>query len=60
MGLGVSALLAHSTVIGDTVFMVTQLVNMVALAIILFLARRFRTRSAPRMPASFTYESEFR
>ena len=34
--------LAHSTVIGDTVFMVTQLVNMVALAIILVLARRFR------------------
>ena len=34
--------LGHSIVIGDTVFMVTQLVNLVALAIILVLARRFR------------------
>ena len=34
--------LGHSIVIGDTVFMLTQLVNMVALAIILVLARRFR------------------
>jgi uncharacterized protein with PQ loop repeat len=35
--------LGHSIVIGDTVFMVTQLVNIVALAIIL-LARRFRNQ----------------
>jgi uncharacterized protein with PQ loop repeat len=34
--------LAHSIAIGDPVFMVTQLVNLVALAIILVLARRFR------------------
>jgi uncharacterized protein with PQ loop repeat len=33
--------LGHSIVIGDAVFMITQLVNMVALAIILVLARRF-------------------
>ena len=32
----------HSIVIGDPVFMVTQLVKLVALAIILVLARRFR------------------
>jgi hypothetical protein len=36
--------LGHSTVIGDTAFMVTQLVNMVALAIILVLARRSRNQ----------------
>src|ERR687898_1500004 len=36
--------LGHSIVIGDAVFMVTQLVNMVALAIILVLARRFRNQ----------------
>ena len=36
--------LGHSIVIGDTVFMVTQLVNLVALAIILVLARRFRNQ----------------
>jgi hypothetical protein len=30
--------------IGDAVFMVTQLVNMVAMAIILVLARRFRNQ----------------
>ena len=36
--------LSHSIVIGDTVFMVTQLVNIVALAIILVLARRFRNQ----------------
>ena len=36
--------LGHSITIGDTVFMVTQLVNMVALAIILVLARRFRNQ----------------
>lgn len=34
--------LGHSIAIGDAVFMVTQLVNLVALAIILVLARRFR------------------
>ena len=34
--------LGHSIIIGDTVFMVTQLVNVVALAIILVLVRRFR------------------
>jgi uncharacterized protein with PQ loop repeat len=34
--------LAHSVLIGDPVFMVTQLVNIVALVIILLLARRFR------------------
>jgi uncharacterized protein with PQ loop repeat len=36
--------LGHSIVISDTVFMVTQLVNLVALAIILVLARRFRNQ----------------
>ena len=36
--------LSHSIVIGDAVFMVTQLVNVVALAIILVLARRFRNQ----------------
>ena len=36
--------LGHSIVIGDTVFMVTQLVNVVALAIILVLVRRFRNQ----------------
>ena len=36
--------LSHSIVIGDTVFMVTQLVNLVALAIILVLVRRFRNQ----------------
>ena len=36
--------LSHSIMIGDTVFMVTQLVNMIALAIILVLARRFRNQ----------------
>jgi uncharacterized protein with PQ loop repeat len=36
--------LAHSITIGDAVFMVTQLVNMIALAIILVLARRFRNQ----------------
>jgi hypothetical protein len=37
-------LLGHSFMIGDAVFMVTQLVNMVAMAIILVLARRFRNQ----------------
>ena len=36
--------LGHSIIIGDAVFMVTQLVNIVALAIILVLARRFRNQ----------------
>jgi uncharacterized protein with PQ loop repeat len=36
--------LGHSIVISDTVFMVTQLVNIVALVIILVLARRFRNQ----------------
>lgn len=36
--------LGHSVIIGDAVFMVTQLVNIVALAIILVLARRFRSQ----------------
>jgi cell shape-determining protein MreD len=36
--------LVHSITIGDTVFMVTQLVNVIALAIILVLARRFRNQ----------------
>ena len=48
--------LGHSIIIGDTVFMVTQLVNLVALAIIVVLVRRCVTRSAPCMRASFTYE----
>jgi uncharacterized protein with PQ loop repeat len=34
--------LGHSIVIGDAMFTVTQLANLVALAIILVLARRFR------------------
>jgi hypothetical protein len=34
--------LGHSIVTGDTVFMVTQLVNLVTLVIILVLAQRFR------------------
>jgi uncharacterized protein with PQ loop repeat len=37
--------LGHSIIIGDAVFMVTQLVNVVALAIILVLARRFRKQT---------------
>jgi uncharacterized protein with PQ loop repeat len=36
--------LGHSITIGDAVFMVTQLVNLIALAIILVLARRFRNQ----------------
>jgi uncharacterized protein with PQ loop repeat len=36
--------LGHSIMIGDAVFMVTQLVNMVDMAIILVLARRFRSQ----------------
>ena len=36
--------LFHSIIIGDAVFMVTQLVNMVAMAITLVLARRFRNQ----------------
>ena len=36
--------LGHSISIGDIVFMVTQLVNMIALAIIMVLARRFRNQ----------------
>jgi len=40
--------LAHSITMGDAVFMVTQIVNVIALAVILLLARRFRTKSAPR------------
>ena len=42
--------LGHSITIGDPVFMVTQLVNIIALAIILVLARRFIW--AGRMPSS--------
>ena len=34
--------LGHSIIIGDAVFMATQLVNIVALTIILVLVRRFR------------------
>jgi uncharacterized protein with PQ loop repeat len=37
--------LGHSIIIGDAVFMVTQLVNVVALAIILVLVRRFRQQT---------------
>ena len=36
--------LSHSIIISDAVFMVTQLVNLVAMAIILVLARRFRNQ----------------
>jgi uncharacterized protein with PQ loop repeat len=36
--------LGHSIMIDDMVFMVTQLVNVVALVIILVLARRFRNQ----------------
>jgi hypothetical protein len=42
--LSVIGYIGTGLVIGDTVFMVTQLVNMVALAIILVLARRFRNQ----------------
>ncbi|MET3997769.1 hypothetical protein ABID65_009452 [Bradyrhizobium sp. S3.9.2] len=42
MGVVVSALLRRSITISDVVFMITQLVNIIALAIILVLARRFR------------------
>ena len=42
--LAAALFLGHSIVIDDTVFMVTQLVNIVALAIILVLARRFRNQ----------------
>ena len=36
--------LAHSISIGDVVFMITQLVNIVALVMILVLARRYRNQ----------------
>ena len=36
--------LGHSITIGDVVFMVTQLVNVIALVVILVLARRFRNQ----------------
>ena len=36
--------LGHSIIIDDMVFMVTQLVNVIALAVILVLARRFRNQ----------------
>ncbi|MCP3388885.1 PQ-loop repeat-containing protein [Bradyrhizobium sp. CCGB12] len=36
--------LGHSITIGDVVFAITQLVNMIALAIIVVLARRFRNQ----------------
>ena len=36
--------LGHSITIGDVVFMIRQLVNIIALAIILVLARRFRNQ----------------
>ena len=36
--------LGHSISIGDVVFMVTQLVNIVALVVILVLARRYRNQ----------------
>jgi hypothetical protein len=42
--LAAAVFLGHSFMIGDAVFMVTQLVNMVAMAIILVLARRFRNQ----------------
>ena len=42
--LAAAVFLTHSIIIGDAVFMVTQLVNMVAMAIILVLARRFRNQ----------------
>jgi uncharacterized protein with PQ loop repeat len=42
--LAAAVFLGHSLMIGDAVFMVTQLVNMVAMAIILVLARRFRNQ----------------
>ena len=42
--LAAAVFLGHSFMIGDAVFMVTQLVNMVALAIIMVLARRFRNQ----------------
>jgi hypothetical protein len=42
--LAAAVFLGHSFMIGDAVFMATQLVNMVAMAIILVLARRFRNQ----------------
>jgi hypothetical protein len=42
--LAAAVFLGHSFMIGDAVFMVTQLVNLVAMAIILVLARRFRNQ----------------
>ena len=36
--------LGHSIIIDDMVFMVTQLVNVIALVVILMLARRFRNQ----------------
>jgi PQ loop repeat len=44
LGLAAAVFLGHSFMIGDAVFMVTQLVNLVAMAIILVLARRFRNQ----------------
>jgi uncharacterized protein with PQ loop repeat len=52
--------LGHSIMIGDTVFMVTQLVNLVALATSWSSRGGSITRSAPCMRASFTYESSSR
>ena len=49
--------LGHSIVIGDTVFMVTQLVNMSPWRSSWSSRGASVTRSAPRMRASFTYES---
>jgi hypothetical protein len=42
--LAAAVFLGHSFMISDAVFMVTQLVNLVAMAIILVLARRFRNQ----------------
>lgn len=42
--LAAALFLGHSIVIDDNVFMVTQLANLIALAIILVLARRFRNQ----------------
>jgi uncharacterized protein with PQ loop repeat len=42
--LAAAVFLGHAFMIGDAVFMITQLVNLVAMAIILVLARRFRNQ----------------
>jgi uncharacterized protein with PQ loop repeat len=51
--------LGHSVIIADPVFMVTQLVNIVALATILVLARRFRKQICAEHAHQYQLQSSF-